>query len=178
MNDITLPRSVVEQALEAFTRGCPPDCKDGMTDSGGVYPWGEPALIRCPACRAFDALRAALERPQSVTDCHQSQPQGEPPGSTESAYQRGYLDGMAKGRRDAAMDADARVFYDHDTSEVDRYLGFKPTVPLYTHPQPKREPLTVGQINRLIADGKLPLSGNPYEVARAIERAHGIGGDA
>ena len=48
----------------------------------------------------------------------------------------------------------------------------------YTHPQPKREPLTVGQINRLIADGKLPLSGNPYEVARAIERAHGIGGDA
>ena len=46
-----------------------------------------------------------LEQPQSVTDCHQSQPQGEPPGSTESAYQRGYLDGMAKGRRDAAMDA-------------------------------------------------------------------------
>ena len=61
---LLIDRSVVEQALEAFTRGCPPDCKDGMTDSGGVYPWGEPALIRCPACQAFDAFRAALGQPQ------------------------------------------------------------------------------------------------------------------
>ena len=28
-----------------------------------------------------------LEQPQSVTNCHQSQPQGEPPGSTESEVQ-------------------------------------------------------------------------------------------
>ena len=124
-----------------------------------------------------------LEQPQSVTNCHQSQPQGEPPGSTESAYQRGYLDGMAKGRRDAAMDADARVFYDHDTSEVDRYLGFKPTVPLYTHPQPKREPLTDAQINdhrlALPYDGEdLPDPWDFKQGVRAAERAHRIGGEA
>lgn len=61
---IMLPREVVEQALEAWARGCPPDCKDGMTDSGGVHPWGEAALIECPSCQAVEALRAALERPQ------------------------------------------------------------------------------------------------------------------
>ena len=33
--------------------GCPPDCKDGMTDSGGVHPWGEPVLIPCPNCAAI-----------------------------------------------------------------------------------------------------------------------------
>ena len=51
-------------------------------------------------------------------------------------------------------------------------------VPLYTHPQPPRQPLTNSQINRLVADGEIPLSGNPYEVTRAIERAHKIGGEA
>lgn len=30
------------------------------------------------------------------------------------------------------MDADTKVLYEHDTTEVDRFHGFKPTVPLYT----------------------------------------------
>ena len=48
-------------ALEALTHGgCPPDCKDGMTDSGGAYPWGEAALIPCPNCRTIDLIRDAL----------------------------------------------------------------------------------------------------------------------
>ena len=58
---IMLPREVVERALDALARGCPPDCKDGMTDSGGVHPWGESALIECPSCQAVEALRAALK---------------------------------------------------------------------------------------------------------------------
>ena len=62
---IMLPREVVERALDALTRGCPPDCKDGMTDSGGVHPWGEAALIECPSCQAVEALRAALEQPDA-----------------------------------------------------------------------------------------------------------------
>ena len=41
----------------------------------------------------------------------------------------------------AWMDTETRVLYDHDTSEVDQHHGFKPTVPLYTHPQPKHQPL-------------------------------------
>jgi hypothetical protein len=62
---IMLPREVVEQALEAWARGCPPDCKDGMTDSGGVHPWGEAALIKCPSCQAVEALSAALKHPDT-----------------------------------------------------------------------------------------------------------------
>ena len=62
---VTLPREVVELALEAWARGCPPDCKDGMTDSGGVHPWGEAALIECPSCQAVEALRAALDQPKN-----------------------------------------------------------------------------------------------------------------
>ena len=44
--------------------GCPPDCKDGMTDSGGVHPWGEAALIPCPNCKAITAIKQALEQPE------------------------------------------------------------------------------------------------------------------
>ena len=48
--------------------------------------------------------------------------------------------------------------------------------PLYTHPQP-RQPLTDEQIDALaVDDDLLPLS--HLEFARAIERAHGIGGKA
>ena len=74
--------------------------------------------------------------------------------------------------------ADALAYDLQKRHDLSGSLAHFHVVPLYTHPQPKRQPLTVGQINRLIADGKLPLSGNPYEVARAIERAHGIGGEA
>ena len=114
-----------------------------------------------------------LEQPQTVTDCHQSQPQGE---QEPVAYY--VMNGAAlfqlfrsKSQADAlAYDLQKR----HDLSGSPAHFH---VVPLYTHPQPC-QPLTDGQINRLIADGKLPLSGNPYEVARAIERAYGIGGDA
>ena len=74
--------------------------------------------------------------------------------------------------------ADALAYDLQKRHDLSGSLAHFHVVPLYTHAQPKRQPLTVGQINRLIADGKLPLSGNPYEVARAIERAHGIGGEA
>lgn len=74
---VTLPREVVEQALEAWARGCPPDCKDGMTDSGGVQPWGEAALIECPSCQAVEALRAALDQPKNhVPDAGNMVPSG------------------------------------------------------------------------------------------------------
>jgi hypothetical protein len=52
-------------ALEALKHGgCPPDCKDGMTDSGGVHPWGEAALIPCPNCKTIAACEKALEQPE------------------------------------------------------------------------------------------------------------------
>jgi hypothetical protein len=44
--------------------------------------------------------------------------------------------------------------------------------PFYTHPQPKREPLTDEQIAALKHNGKRYISSQ--EFARAIEAAHGI----
>ena len=51
-------------------------------------------------------------------------------------------------------------------------------VPLYTHPQPKREPLTEMEIVELrqLTPGTLDVQFVKF--ARAIERAHGIGGEA
>ena len=48
-----------QELLEALKHGCPPDCKDGMIDSGGVHPWGEPALIPCPTCAALAKAQGA-----------------------------------------------------------------------------------------------------------------------
>ena len=48
-------------------------------------------------------------------------------------------------------------------------------VPLYTHPQPKREPLTDEEINTIWRNSTHRTT---VEVVRAIEAAHGIGGEA
>jgi hypothetical protein len=64
--NITLPRELVEKAIKAFENGCPPTCENGMIDSGGFHPWGEPMLDICPACLAFEHLRARLAAPEPV----------------------------------------------------------------------------------------------------------------
>ena len=51
------------------------------------------------------------------------------------------------------------------------------TVPVYTHPQPRREPLTEKQIWAMWCQFA-PVIGGPLDFARAIERTHGIGGEA
>lgn len=53
--------ALLKQALEAMAHGCPPDCKDGTTDSGGTYPWGEAVLMRCPTCETFDSITKELQ---------------------------------------------------------------------------------------------------------------------
>ena len=63
-DNITLPREVVEKAIKAFENGCPPTCENGMIDSGGFHPWGEPMLDLCPACLAFEHLRTHLAAEQ------------------------------------------------------------------------------------------------------------------
>ena len=151
-----------------------------------------------------------LEQPQSVTNCHQSQPQGEPPGSTESAYQRGYLDGMAKGRRDAAMDAEegqepvtarhrfrnpqrgtpdwsvwqpCKVEKKRPVWEIDSQ-GFEVEYQaLYTHPHPKREPLTEDERQDVYAKAIKAIDNDPHlswrdAIVFETERAHKIGGEA
>lgn len=76
----------------------------------------------------------------------------------------------------AWMCTETKIFYENDTSAVDKYHGFKPTVPLYTHPAPAvvRQPLTDDEINNL----QLPESGTGTirDLVRVVELAHGIGG--
>lgn len=81
----------------------------------------------------------------------------------------------------AWMCTETRVLYDTDTRQVDKHHGFKPTVPLYAHPQQPRQPLT----DDVIADLMMRTWGcasiaprHAPTFARAIERAHGIGGEA
>ena len=65
-DNITLPREVVEKAIKAFENGCPPTCENGMIDSGGFSPWGEPIFEPCPACLAFEHLRTHLAAPDDA----------------------------------------------------------------------------------------------------------------
>ena len=135
-NTITMPRSVVEQALEAL---------DEIAWSNNT---------RRQSDRADDArivLRAALEQPQG---------EQEPVGCVAGTY-GGY--------------------------PVVRLINPALVLPfgtaLYTHPQPKREPLTDEQINdhrlALPYDGEdLPDPWDFKQGVRAAERAHRIGGEA
>jgi hypothetical protein len=97
------------------------------------------------------ALRAALEQPQ---------------GEQEPV---------------AWMCTETRVLYDTDTRQVDKHHGFKPTVPLYTHPQPPRQPLTPEQLEVLMPKprekGWIYTGAQVRSFARKVERAHGIGGE-
>ena len=110
-----------------------------------------------------------LEQPQSVTNCHQSQPQAEqePVAWIEHEW-------SGSGLRHLHFERHAPTVRD----EVVRPVW----TPLYPRPQP-RQPLTDAQINghRLA----LPYNGedlpDPWDFkqgVRAAERAHGIGGEA
>ena len=155
MTDIIAPPfSVVVQEIDAL--------ENTETQHGHLM-----ALMRHRAMLAAAPQPPAVkdyltaEQPQAVTDCRQSQPQGE----QEPV---------------AWMDTETRVMYDHDTSEVDQHHGFKPTVPLYAT-LPARQPLTEDEIAELMMRVWGCASIAPRHApafARAIERAHGIGGES
>ena len=141
---ITLPRSVVEQALEAM---------EGSTD-----------LVRddCQhVWKALTALREALEQPPV---------EREPVLVVETEP-----DYMSRGH-----------FYEGSRPYINPIEVLKLPIgtKLYTRPQPgqpqPRQPLTDEQIEinwQFLHDEE----GNPpdrHDFARAIERAHGIGGEA
>ena len=122
-----------------------------------------------------DSLTA--EQPQSVTDCHQSQPQGE---QEPVAYY--VMNGAAlfqlfrsKSQADAlAYDLQKR----HDLSGSPAHFH---VVPLYTRPQP-RQPLTNEQVKAGLIDS-IDFADQRERCAfnlgvRFAESAHGIGGEA
>ena len=65
------------------------------------------------------------------------------------------------------------------TPECETWLAnmFPTITPLYTHPQPKRQPLTDEQIRKIGTDLPEEHRFHSRMFARAIERAHGIGGE-
>ena len=122
-DNITLPREAVEKAIKAFENGCSPTCENGMIDSGGFHPWGEPMLDLCPACLAFEHLRTALAA---------EQPKPEP---VAWGVRWKNTDGVVNATTDPQL---AHEWRRHQVMEV---------LPLYTAPpalaaeQPKQEPV-------------------------------------
>lgn len=188
---ITLPRSVVEQALEAWeqARGALAYVAVGNAPSN-------PNLARSTCSQAVwvldnaePALRAALEQRQ-VEQEPVAWIRGLPEEATHIAAAK------AKVRSGGQIDISIRAFkYDdgvlmvYVTDNDNEYPGWRkaadafyhlnfPVIPISTHPQPPRQPLTDEQIL------KLGWAVTPYanqiemlSIARAIERAHGIGGE-
>ena len=204
---VTLPREVVEHVLTAWTRGCPPDCKDGMTDSGGIHPWGEAALIQCPACRAVEALRTALEQPQNhAPDAVSMVPDGWKLVPVELTHEMvgafndaSFIDGPKWSDADAADRQEVMRLFDpcyqamlaaapqqpqgeqEPVATVNRlgtiYLtqagcGMQPGTRLYTHPQPKRDPLTDEQIEKICPSFDDPMRREMWKIG--FKAAHNI----
>ena len=129
---ITIPRSVVEQALKALEKA---DRISGYRNN-----WAE-----------VNSLIAALEQPQV---------EQEPVAWIEHEW-------SGSGLRHLHFERPAPTVRD----EVVRPVW----TPLYTHPQPKREPLTEMEINTIWRNSTHRTT---VDVVRAIEAAHGIGGEA
>lgn len=170
-NTITLPRSVVEQALKAWAqaRGALAYVAVGNAPSN-------PNLARSTCSQAVwvldnaePALRAALEQPQV---------EQEPVEYWTVA--NGWVSEQAE------VPAAAWVypeFWDH-CKNVGCGTAYRQPgsgrQPLYTCPQPKREALTAEQIADIedMFSNEFGLEAkHSIDFARAIERAHGIVGD-
>ena len=113
-----------------------------------------------------------LEQPQSVTNCHQSQPQG---GQEPVAYY--VMNGAALFQLfRSKSQADALAYDLQKRHDLSGSLAHFHVVPLYTRPQPKREPLTEMEIVELrqLTPGTLDVQFVKF--ARSIEAAHGVKG--
>ena len=198
---ITLPRSVVEQALEALFMYKP--MVTGVTFQHGLD--------------AMQALRAALDQPQVEQE-------PTPNGATHRQPKQGAfykrVDGkwyvwsrmenggshrwyISPGTTESCLDP----IYTHPQPQVEQepvaWLwiidGKRHSVsfggpnsntpkdwivqPLYTHPQPKRQPLTDAEILMVLDAADIPDLPRDFkdvdiDIARAIEAAHEIGGEA
>ena len=169
-------REAAEQALEALFMYKP--MVTGVTFQHGLD--------------AMQALRAALEQPQV------EQPvawiRGLPEEATHIAAAKAKV--RSGGQIDISIHAfkyDDGVLMVYVTDNDNEYPGWRkaadafyhlnfPVIPISTHPQPPRQPLTDQQINdhrlALAYDSEdLPDPWDFKQGVRAAERAHGIGGE-
>ena len=128
---VTLPREVLEQALEGLIMGF------------AMYPNG--GTTRAAIAAAIKELRAALKQPQG---------EQEPVGFVRQID----IEQIAKTPSDwGAM--------------FGKVMGFN-TVPVYTHPQPKREPLTEDEIDKLCPQFDDPMRREMWIIG--FKAAHNI----
>ena len=184
MNDITLPRSVVEQALEALKY---------EKDANNPLDWHHD--------KTMHALRAALEQPQDHPEQHLDMvPEGwklVPVKPTEDMLNAVAWPGCAATDWEhmlAAAPQPPVVEQPQVEQEPDAFREWWRMRPSLTrlqawliwkdeHKQPPRQPLTDAQINdhrlALPYDGEdLPDPWDFKQGVRAAERAHRIGDDA
>lgn len=113
-----------------------------------------------------------LEQPQSVTNCHQSQPQGEHGPVAYYVMNGAALFQLFRSK----SQADALAYDLQKRHDLSGSLAHFHVVPLYTHPQPPRQPLTEMEIVELrqLTPGTLDVQFVKF--ARSIKAAHGVKG--
>ena len=144
-------RTAAQQALEACEQRLPLK--------------GQAAIID-----ELNALRAALAEPATLDEAMAG------PRALAQAYENGWNAAKAEQGEPVAWylpspGGDDSIFRDHRTVKActgNKWEGF---VPLYTAP-PHHKPLTEKEITNIFAD--VLQSGTFFDVARAIEAAHGI----
>lgn len=137
--------------------------EDGTLFQSGIYPKKDLARFVRTMVDTTPTAPAASPTPPAEQDAPKAAPQQESTASNESAYQRGYMDGMAKGRRDAEaapqQEAQEPVAWQSRT---------RPTWGGNTRPWSPWEPCTKGQAEDC---WKTPLLHDWAYEARALTTA-------
>ena len=153
---VTLPRSVVEQALEALTNCTSEYSHRCNRCDSEVDPDGNVASV----------LRAALDRSnrQSV---HESELM-----MNDASYRRKFEQPQVEQEPFLWLDQNFGDIWDKDAIARDE----KPDglLPLYTNPQPPRQPLMEEEICKLMVSGDYLTVKGLTKFVRDIELAHGI----
>ena len=118
------------------------------------------------------------EQPQSVTNCHQSQPQGEQEPVAYYVMNGAALFQLFRSK----SQADALAYDLQKRHDLSGSLAHFHVVPLYTHPQP-RKPLTDDERQDVYAKAIKAISNDLSlswrdAIVFGTERAHRIGGEA
>jgi hypothetical protein len=95
----------------------------------------------------------------------------------QDEHYKGVIEGVQKlfdDKRKAKQEQGEPVAWMDKTGITHKHKHFEDMQPLYTHPQPKREPLTDEQIDEIHQSTWMQSTATLNDFARAIEAAHGI----
>ena len=204
---ITLPIEVVERALASLEsefgkhsksasdiRAALKQPQNHVPDAGNMMPAGWKLVPVVPTIRQMAAMGPAIRAcynmdgvSGNVVDVYRAMlaaaPQ--PPTTEQSSVVQPQVEQepVAFMHDVVAYDGepDQALSFSKDNFPLEGLGGFRSVGihPLYTKPQPKREPLTLAQIAEVFGwkPGYPPTPDQVHD-ARAIEAAHGIGGEA